>query len=1133
MLDTESLVNYWLTSLQDSELIAPNTDAENSINVTWQEIREGQLKSSSLKNLVQLVDPKDEENITVDILISPFVYKHKWQKRNVVKTFLPIFISVTVTQEGALRNDNQQFPWIPRDFLEPSGSPKVIGSIEAYDDYINKAQIPLSNAGEYSWSKLFDFCKKMHAEVTESDTFLDKSYELEEDRAKVIISDLVTGASKPIQHVFDNIRKHSHKPLLLGEISRGRKEEQIKSLPAAEENKIAGKHLGSVNNKYALAPSQRNSYYNFLTLSEKSIQAIKGPPGTGKTTLLQTVIATKWIEAALEGDEPPVIVASSTNNQAVVNVIKSFGDLRHIKRWVSVESFGLFLTNKKRKDVEGTFGKETLWVNGWANDDSFPTKIEDTDFIGKERRYYLDHCSNFFNEEIDNIDEAVNLLHSYLSKLNTLLQSGIEIANQLFRTANELQDEVEGDTLVSQIEFYLRVVEDKLEILKSDLKQIKKAKVGWIKHQESEPWLYSLLSWLRPIKKKIQYRNEAYILGNPAYIESGIEPENINRVLSSKIVAAKKKITESETEYNRVQTIKNKWESWLTEIRTEGIEIEEAPENWQQFNNQLDTTLRYKLFEVATHYWEGRWFKKAEKFEEKDNNGDDRNKQGQKERFRRYACLTPCMVTTLHTGPSILYHYYRGEEHPLYDFIDLLIIDEAGQASPEIAGGMFALAKQALAVGDAKQIKPIQNLTEEIDKGNLEQLYLIKSKKSFPTLKSMGILSSSGSVMEMAKQVSKISPEDMTLKEHWRCVPEIINYCNDLAYDNQLIPKRKSEKNLPWPAMGYIHIWGNCRKAGSSYKNIREALTIVEWIKDNEGKLKSFYNVNAIENIVGIITPYSPQKNEIKKQLRKAGIEISKVGTVHSLQGAERPIVIFSPVCDRNFKGVPFYDKGINMLNVAVSRAKDSFIVVGDMDVFDPGSSRPSGILAKHLFKDGANELSVEEVKYERETKSEVDRITDIEKHRYTLKKVFRKAIKRVIIVSPFIRDRAVMADGIVSLTKKSVKKDVKVKIYIDNHFNKGLDLPAAKKAYDRLKKAGAEINICHNIHSKILCKDEDVFIEGSFNWLSSERELNKYMQYETSSIHMGDQTRDYIQETLKHMNERHQKYLESVSVNK
>ena len=49
--------------------------------------------------------------------------------------------------------------------------------------------------------------------------------------------------------------------------------------------------------------------------------------------------------------------------------------------------------------------------------------------------------------------------------------------------------------------------------------------------------------------------------------------------------------------------------------------------------------------------------------------------------------------------------------------------------------------------------------------------------------------------------------------------------------------------------------------------------------------------------------------------------------------------------------GNTFFDAGPNMMNVAVSRARDSFIVIGNPDLFSEGSSKPSGILARHLRK--------------------------------------------------------------------------------------------------------------------------------------------------------------------------------------
>ncbi len=59
------------------------------------------------------------------------------------------------------------------------------------------------------------------------------------------------------------------------------------------------------------------------------------------------------------------------------------------------------------------------------------------------------------------------------------------------------------------------------------------------------------------------------------------------------------------------------------------------------------------------------------------------------------------------------------EKSYLYDFADLLIVDEAGQVLPEVAAASFALAKKALVIGDTEQLPPIWSIAPAIDVGNM------------------------------------------------------------------------------------------------------------------------------------------------------------------------------------------------------------------------------------------------------------------------------------------------------------------------------------------------------------------------------------------------------------------------------
>lgn len=117
-----------------------------------------------------------------------------------------------------------------------------------------------------------------------------------------------------------------------------------------------------------------------------------------------------------------------------------------------------------------------------------------------------------------------------------------------------------------------------------------------------------------------------------------------------------------------------------------------------------------------------------------------------------------------------------------------------------------------------------------------------------------------------------------------------------------------------------------------------------------------------VGQIVGIVTPFSPQAyliaNLIKKKMpdtKKKGAAIT-IGTAHLLQGADRDRL---PGLRRGSQAWHVLRQRRNMINVAVSRAKDSFLVFGNMSPFKPEKSgAPSGLLAKYLFESQENDLA-------------------------------------------------------------------------------------------------------------------------------------------------------------------------------
>ncbi|MDR8295367.1 superfamily I DNA helicase, partial [Acinetobacter baumannii] len=84
--------------------------------------------------------------------------------------------------------------------------------------------------------------------------------------------------------------------------------------------------------------------------------------------------------------------------------------------------------------------------------------------------------------------------------------------------------------------------------------------------------------------------------------------------------------------------------------------------------------------------------------------------------------------------------------------------------------------------------------------------------------------------------------------------------------------------------------------------------TIAAWLAAHKEEIEHHYN-KPLHELVGIVTPFSAQVSAIKSSLRKLDINCSgdenslTVGTVHSLQGAERAIVLFSPVYSKHEDG--------------------------------------------------------------------------------------------------------------------------------------------------------------------------------------------------------------------------------------
>lgn len=222
---------------------------------------------------------------------------------------------------------------------------------------------------------------------------------------------------------------------------------------------------------------------------------------------------------------------------------------------------------------------------------------------------------------------------------------------------------------------------------------------------------------------------------------------------------------------------------------------------------------------------------------------------------------------------------------------DYVIMDEASQV--DIATGAMALscAKNAVIVGDTKQLPNIveneKAVMELFSNYNIDRGYI-----------------GTNSFLASVKEVLLNVPSQL-LQEHYRCHPKIINFCNDKFYDGQLVIM--SEDRGENDVLRVIKtVEGQHARGNYNQRQIDEIKELLLTLDDKHGA-------------IGIITPYRKQVEAIHSQIKDI-----EADTVHKFQGREKDTIIMSMVDDtiKQFSDQP------DLMNVAVSRAKHHLYIV-------------------------------------------------------------------------------------------------------------------------------------------------------------------------------------------------------------
>ncbi|WP_017416607.1 AAA domain-containing protein [Clostridium tunisiense] len=931
----------------------------NYYQFTFDELLQGQISKDIFESLSKISsEDKEKDSINVIIVAKTIktIYDSQEKRNSNFEDLTGIyFIPSLLKSDGSLRYDEGKFPWIPREFLQPMIESKLaMGHYKDYDNYMSESTGRIYKIK--SWEDYINFAKDIYENVTQARFLECNLSDTELDKYVYVFKDDTINATKAILKLYDNIIDECKESKLYENFISLDSNKVLPLIP----NDISAmkKHCGQMGGEYPLSPSQRECINHFTNMNQGEILAVNGPPGTGKTTLLQSIVANMYVERALKKEKAPIIVAASTNNQAVTNIIESFGKINVLgyenleERWIEgVNSFAVYFPSPKSEKNANVKGYHYTNING----DNFISDIESEENILKSKENLIKNCNKYFRDNISNLDVCEEKIHTTLCRIDSVRKSLLELFKKL--EAYGLNDK----TIEEHLVFLRNEIKDLEDKVSSGILRVE----AWRKHFKEMPLLYKLLKFLKSYRTKIEVRNRMFIESEETFLDEYMSLDKIEEKYSYTIKDLRTKLGELQRIYKEIENLKAQYDDNLRILSELNIDIykgekKEIPVNLGKINELMDKTLRYIEFWLSVHYYECRWTKGEDCLTENQKRKTFKNVLDK--RYSRLSMVTPCYVMTFYQLPKNFLAYENNKHYYLYDYIDLLIVDEAGQVSPEIAACSFSLAKKAIVVGDENQIAPVWSVSNALDKTLAMEKEVIESKEEYKKLFDLGINASNSSVMKVASKsckYMKFENRGLFLSEHRRCYDEIISYCNDLVY-KELEPLRgkgaddKDYKLNKLPQIGYKQVEGEySSKKGSSRYNKKEAIEIANWINENFHIIKDAYPDENTKNLIGIITPFKAQvsciTNEINKKVSEHIKKNISIGTVHTFQGAERRVIIMSTVYGEN-EGCHFIDENKSILNVAVSRAKDSFLVFGNIDNFSKDKTSASGLLKQYIM---------------------------------------------------------------------------------------------------------------------------------------------------------------------------------------
>ena len=748
---------------------------------------------------------------------------------------------------------------------------------------------------------------------------------------------------------------------------------------------------------------------NICTSKEYSpnIFSVNGPPGTGKTTLLKEIIADTIVKKAkiiadLNSTDLEIIktnttepyyrnyykipdelkklgiIVSSNNNSAVENISK---DLPKAEDVLSKDTLtNLFDVNEQEniyftKDSEFIFGETPKTWGLISAPYGKKVNINKILAILPEKNKKIDDFNFNFDTNIPDFKKALSNFQEKYEKVLKYREDFNSSVKKFFRNKDKIAEINNSSDQISNLK---NKIENLIEELKKvqDNKEYKDSILKQKREQKSNiENSYSIFTKITnkfageknpkilELNKDIEILNEELIniSENLRNIENDRDElnkkvqllensKNILKDLEEEISMFFKTYSSNENDLKLLERCSD-LENFYSDIINNEKTQESCPWGVEEFNKLREELFACSLSLIEAYIVNSKGIKANLKLLKLLLSGEnlgysiEERKNVFKECFHTLNLLIPVLSTTF---ASVSRAFKDFEENEL----GIVIIDEAGQATPFSAMGLLYRANRCIIVGDPLQVEPVMTVTSTLIRAISNKYELNKLEKEFNIAgKIFNYTSPSLSIQTLADYANlyygKIGETEVgcPLVVHRRCLSPMFDISNKISYDDRMINKCMPDKkpiDYVLEKNEFIDVKG--QEAGNGNHYVKEqGEKIIEIIKDcieNRG-IKVFENSKNLYVISPFTTVINGLKNDIKKAFKDENKEAVNnwcntcLGTVHKFQGKEANSVILLLGCDNNSKSsAQWAAQAANILNVAATRAKKRFAIIGDLELW-------------------------------------------------------------------------------------------------------------------------------------------------------------------------------------------------------